>query len=189
MMGALLLALLASNAFTKVSDEGGVLLESREVPGSAWLEYRASATAPGNVEALCARAYGTSGIDAGEPHLVSRRVLFEAPDERVTWDRISPPMVSGRDYVVRRTRTRGADGSCRVEFHADPSLAPPEVSGWVRITVLRGSFVFEPLPGGLVRITHQVHMDPGGLITPVLAESTRRRMAVAWVRRLQEPAR
>lgn len=189
MTGVLLLLALGAADFSRVSDDDGVLVESRPVSGSAWLEYRVTTTARGDVEALCARAFGTGEMDPSEPHLVARTVLFEKVDERITWDQIAPPMVSHRDYVVRRTRVHGPGGECRVEFHADAAHAPPPKDGWVRIEVLDGAFVFSPLPGGKVRVTHTVHMEPGGLIAPFVAEPTRLQMAVAWVRRLIAPAK
>lgn len=189
MTGLVLLVALGAADFSRVADDDGVLVESRPVDGSAWLEYRVTTTTTGDVEALCARAFGTGAMDPEEPHLISRIVLLERKDERVTWDQIAPPMVSRRDYVVRRTRTHGPAGECRVEFHSDPSLAPPPKEGWVRIEVLHGAFVFTPLPGGKVRVVHTVHMEPGGLIAPFVAEPQRRQMAVAWVRRLTTPGK
>lgn len=179
-----LLLALGAGDFAKVAEADGVLLEAREVPGSAWLEYRVTTTVTGDAQALCTRAWGTGQMDADEPHLRSRAVLFESADERVTWDQIAPPLVSQRDYVVRRVRSRDSGGGCRVDFHADTALAPPPKAGWVRIEVLKGSFAFTPLGAGRVRVVHTVHMEPGGLITPLVAEGARRDMAVAWVKRI-----
>lgn len=187
MTGLLLLALLGAEDFTRVSEDDGVLLESRSVPGSSFLEYRVTMVTAGDVETLCARALGTGAKHADEPHLVARSVLFQGPDELVTWDQVSPPVVSPRDYVVRRTRTRLPGGACQVEFHADPSVAPPPKPGWVRIEVLKGRFTFTPLGGGRVRIEHLVHTEPGGMIAPFAAEPTRREAAVSSVRRLTTP--
>ncbi|MEW6432880.1 MAG: START domain-containing protein [Myxococcota bacterium] len=187
MTGLMLLAVLGAGDFAVVSETDGIVLEARPVPGSAWLEYRVTTIVSGDARALCDRAFGTGAMDPGEPHLTARTVLLEKPDERVTWDEIAPPMVSHRDYVVRRTRVRAPGGECRVDFHADASLAPPPRPGWVRIEILHGAFVFTPLPGGKVRVEHTVHMEPGGLIAPFVAEPARREMAVAWVRRLAAP--
>jgi hypothetical protein len=170
-----------------VSEDDGVLLEARSVPGSNFLEYRVTMVTGGDVEELCARALGSGAMHADEPHLVARTVLSQQPDELVTWDEVAPPVVSPRDYVVRRTRTRLPGGACQVEFHADPTVGPPPKPGWVRIEVLKGSFTFTPLGGGRVRIEHLVHTEPGGMIAPFAAEPTRREAAVASVRRLAKP--
>lgn len=177
------LALLGQGGFTVKGVADGVEIAWRDVPGSGYCELRFVATAQGEADALCARAFGTGKPIPGEPFLVSRRVLEEGPDERLSWDVIAPPMVSRRDYVVRSVRTR-TDGTCRVDFSSveDASRPPPE--GVVRLKRLRGSFVFDALPGGRVRVEHRVHLDPGGWLTPTLVEASRERMSLAWMKRL-----
>lgn len=179
-----LLALLGQGAFHVKGVEDGVEIAWREVPGSGFCELRfVATTAGGDAEALCAKAFGTGKPIPGEPFLVSRTVLEERADERLSWDVIAPPMVSRRDYVVRSVRTR-AGGTCRVDFAsvADAGRPPPE--GVVRLKALRGSFSFEALPGGKVRVEHRVHLDPGGWLTPVVVEASRERMSLAWMKRL-----
>ncbi|MBL8923838.1 MAG: hypothetical protein JNJ54_33590 [Myxococcaceae bacterium] len=178
------LTLLAQGDFTVKGVEDGVEIAWRGVPGSGYCELRFVATAQGEApDALCARAFGTGKPIPGEPFLVSRTVLEERPDERLSWDVIAPPMVSRRDYVVRSVRTRSG-GTCRVDFSSidDVSRRPPE--GVVRLKHLRGSFAFEALPGGRVRVEHRVHLDPGGWLTPALVEPSRERMSLAWMKRL-----
>ncbi|GMU60119.1 MAG: hypothetical protein AMXMBFR34_18820 [Myxococcaceae bacterium] len=46
-----------------------------------------------------------------------------------------------------------------------------------------GSFTFTPLGDGKVRVEHQVHTEPGGVIAPLVVEPTRRDAAVMWVKR------
>lgn len=178
-----MLMLLAQTPFTVKGVQGGVEVSWREVPGSGFCELRFVGQATGDVEALCAKAFGSDRGDADEPYLVSRTVVSASADERVTWDLIAPPMVSQRDYVVRRVRSR-AKGSCRVEFEAfdDPARPPP--SGVVRLKALRGSFSFEPQANGMVRVEHRVHMDPGGWLTPLVVEGAREEMSLAWMKRL-----
>lgn len=181
MMSTFVLVLL-SQPFTVKAVEDGVEVSWRAVPGSGFSELRFVGDTAGDVEALCAKAFGTGKFDPDEPYLVSRLVISDSGDDRVTWDEISPPMVSRRDYVMRRVRTRTA-GKCRIDFEAfdDPARRPRE--GVVRLTALRGSFTFEAV-GGRVRVEHRVHMDPGGLLAPFVVEGSRERMSLAWMKRL-----
>jgi len=138
MMSLAMLMVLAQAPFTVKGVHGGVEISWREVSGSGFCELRFVGQARGDVEALCAKAFGSDRGDADEPYLVARTVVSTSADARVTWDLIAPPMVSQRDYVVRRVRSR-AKGSCRVDFEAFDDLARPSPSGVVRLKALRGS--------------------------------------------------
>jgi hypothetical protein len=166
-----------------------VAVESRPVPGSAFAELTLTAEAPGEVETLCARAFGSGRAEPGEPHLLSRRVLAASADERLTYEQIAPPLVAHRDFALHARRTRPAPGTCRVDFEVDNRQAPPVPPGWVRIERLTGSFSFQALEGGRVRLTHVIHMDPGGQVPAWLVEGTRREMSVARMRSLLRPDR
>jgi len=164
-----------------------VAVEARAVPGSAFAELHLVAEATGEVEALCARAFGTGRAAPGEPHLLSRRVLLASADERLTYEQLAPPLVAHRDFALRSRRTRPAPGTCRVDFEVDNREAPPPAPGWVRIERLSGSFAFQALGEGRVRVTHVIHLEPGGQAPAWLVEGTRREMSVARVRALLRP--
>lgn len=183
MLTWVMLTALGQGAFTVKAVDDGVEVSWRDVPGSSYCELRFVASVVGDVEALCARAFGSGRADPDEPFLVSRTVLEERPDERLSWELIAPPMVSRRDYLVRSVRTRTAS-SCRIDFASVDDANRPPAEGVVRIKALRGSFVFEALPGGKVRVEHRVHLDPGGWLTPVVVEGSRERMSLAWMKRL-----
>lgn len=181
----LALALAAADGFVERGTWDGVAVSTRAVPGSSFAELRFVARGRGSLAALCDRAFGSREARADEPHLLSRQVLSEGPDERVTYERIAPPLVSRRDYVVRRQKSWLSPRVCRVEF---ASLdGEPEQEGWVRLKRLAGSFLLEEEPGGTVKVEHRIHMDPGGLLTPVLVEATRQRMGLEWMQRFLRP--
>lgn len=181
MMSTFMLVVLAQ-AFTVKAVEDGVEVSWRPVPGSGFSELRFVGESAGDVETLCTKAFGTGKFDPDEPHLVSRALISDTGDERVTWDEIAPPMVSRRDYVMRSVRTRTA-GKCRIDFAAFDDPAHPARDGVVRLSALRGSFTFEAV-GARVRVEHRVHMDPGGLLAPFVVEGSRERMSLAWMKRL-----
>lgn len=181
MVSTFLLVVLSQPFTVKTVDEG-VEVSWRSVPGSGFAELRFVGDASGDVEALCAKAFGTGKFDPDEPHLVSRTLITDLGDERVTWDEIAPPMVSRRDYVMRSVRSH-SPGKCRIDFDAFDDPAHPPREGVVRLSALRGSFSFEVV-GARVRVEHRVHMDPGGLLAPFVVERARERMSLAWMKRL-----
>jgi hypothetical protein len=182
----LVLAALASG-FVPVGESVEVRVESRPVPGSAYPELQLTALAPGDVEVLCARAFGSGKMEPGEPHLVLRRVLAETPDDRLTYERIAPPMVAHRDFAIHSWRTRPRPGVCRIDFELDQDHAPALEAGWVRLRRLSGSFAFEAQGDGQVRVTHLLHMDPGGEVPAWLVEGTHREMSVTRLRQMLRP--
>ncbi len=176
-----LLVLAAEPEFKKVDQVEGVVIEARPVAGSGVVELKLTTTTTKTVQSLCDAAYGTGKFDPEESDLKARSIIHETENERVTYDQISPPMVSNRDYAVRAKRAVEADGSCRMTFEAANELAPRLPEGWVRITKLRGAWIFEPQQGK-TKITYLIHSDPAGAIPPFLVEGTRRKIALKWMK-------
>ena len=181
------LALLGEPPFAVVDSDDGILLEARPVAGSKFSELRASARSPRAAAALCQAAFDDSRAPSTSTEVKLRRVLLEKVDERVTYDQISAPLVSDRDYAFRIRRQAAADGSCRVVFEAANELAPPVQPGWVRIEELRGSWTFTPESGG-ARVVYVIHTDPGGSLPAFVVEGGSRKAARRSRRRILERA-
>src|ERR1700678_3741635 len=100
MILALLLPLLATTdaEYTRVDEADGIVVEQRPVAGSKFVELRLTASTARTPEALCVAAFGDGKLDSGDPEVKSRQVLEEEPDLRVTYDQVSAPVVSDRDY-------------------------------------------------------------------------------------------
>jgi hypothetical protein len=183
------LALLAADGeWSKVDTIDGITVESRPVKGSHVVELRLSTVVAPPANRLCDEAFGPGKFDPEEPDLKSRKVLEESADSRVTYDQISPPLVSNRDFAVRATRVHLDDGVCEMRFEAANDLAPKPPPGFVRIEMVKGYWRFEPRADGKTRLTYVVHADPAGAIPPFLIEGTRRTFAVRWVKLITKRA-
>lgn len=127
------------------------------------------------------------------PYVKESRVLSRRDDDEViTYARIAPPFVSERDYPLKVRMTRGMPsngGIFKIGWKAVPD-AQPEVKGVVRVKLNEGSWLVEPLEGGMrTRLTYTLLTNPGGLIPdfvvnmsntvaiPELFESVRKRSA------------
>jgi hypothetical protein len=181
--------LLASPGWRPVLSADGVTVEARPREGSRFAELRATVTVALPAEALCAGAFGTSRLDQREPNLKSRQLLSESVDERVTFDHISAPVVSDRDYVVRTRRAHADDGTCRVTTETVNGLAPPPRAGVVRVEQLDCRWDFVPLADGRTHVTYVVWTDPNTPLPAFLVEPSRQRLAVQWVNLVLERAR
>lgn len=176
------LALAAPTDWKKVDEVDGITVETRPVEGSSLVELRLTTETPKTVASLCDAAFGDGAFDPEEPDLKARTIVTSAPDERVTYEQINPPLVANRDYAVRARRLRADDGSCRMTFEAANDQAPAKPDGWVRITKLRGEWRFEPTAAGKTRLTYVIFSDPGGSIPAFMVEGSRRKIAVRWVK-------
>jgi hypothetical protein len=185
MLSVFLVTVLAADpAFEKFGESDGVTIEQRPVAGSPFVELRFSMVTDKTPKSLCDAAFGDGKFDPQEPDLKARTILSESADERVTYEEITPPVVSNRDYVVRAKRSwEGA--ACRMAFESANELGPKPKDGWVRITKLKGFWLFEPVEGGKTRLTYVVFSDPAGAIPPFLVEGNRRKLGVRWVKMIE----
>jgi hypothetical protein len=173
---------LATPEWKTVSSSEGITVEARPVTGSPFAELRATTTVAVPVEALCAGAFGTSLVDPKEPSLKSRRVISESPDERVAYDRISPPVVNDRDYTVRTHREQTDRGRCRVTVDIANELAPAPSPSVVRLEKLRCAWDFEPQPDGRTKLTYVMWADPNTSLPAFMVEPSRHELMVVWVK-------
>lgn len=183
------LLLAAEPAFEVVEKVDGITIESRPVAGSSVVELRLTTTTTASIDRLCDEAFGKGTLDPEEPNLKARTVVESKPDERVTYDQVSAPVVSDRDYAVRATRQHLPDGSCVMRFEAANDKAPPLPKGFVRITKLKGEYRFEPGAGGQNKMTYLIHSDPGGSVPAFVVEGTRRKLGIKWVKLISSRAR
>ncbi len=161
--------------------------------GSPFEEIRVTVVSAASLEQLCAAIYPKVFDGKPEGRFKRREVLRETATERWTYEQISVPVVSDRDYVMHVTLEQpAASGRCEVSFEtvSDP-LRPPR-AGLVRIPDIRGSWTLTPA-GGTVKVSYQVFSDPGGGVPAFLARGSQRSAAVEFLHtilgRASPPAR
>jgi hypothetical protein len=109
------------------------------------------------------------------PYVIETKTLRQTADERIGYQRISPPIVGDRDYTVRvrfectRCPTGGMIYCNRWEAAND--LGPAEIKGVTRVKITQGSWLFEPIAGGKTRATYTIFSDSGGGIPTFLLNS------------------
>lgn len=110
-------------------------------------------------------------------------MLREIENERVTYDQLTPKLVSRRDYALRTRRLREG-ATCTITYEAANELAPEVPSECVRISQLHGEWRLTPTADGRTRITHVNFVDPSGAVPPFLAEGPRRDIYKRWILRI-----
>jgi hypothetical protein len=190
-MKVLALTLLAASpgAWKLVEKKDGIELYERELPGERLVDLKAVTVSKLSVEALCTSAYGTDKLDPkDEPEVKLRKLISNDDGVRITYEQVSAPVVSDRDYAVSAVREALPGGGCRTHFEAANQHAPKLPDGFVRIEKLRGGWTFEPMPDGNVVCTYTIFTDPGGMIPGVLIEGTRKKTAFNRVKLMLERA-
>ena len=109
------------------------------------------------------------------PYVVETKTIRQTADERIGYQRISPPIVGDRDYTVRvryecsHCPTGGMIYCNRWEVAND--LGPAEIKGVTRVKITQGSWLLEPTAGGRTRATYTIFSDSGGGIPTFLLNS------------------
>ncbi len=167
--------------WTSRGQRDGVRLETRDVPGSAFEEVRATVWSPAQPGPLCEAVWGkdTRVLEAG---FKKRQLLKETPTERWTYEQVATPVVSDRDYTIHLRREDAADGGCRITFDTQNEVGPPPQPGFVRIPLIRGTWEVRPSPGRGTEIVYIVYSEPGGAIPAFLARGPSRDRAVEWLK-------
>jgi len=186
-------AALLGVAATAVADDGapwhpdgvkdGIQVETRPVPGSSFEELRLSLTSTVSVQRLCEELF-PKVLPTPLPRPYKRReVLRETPTERWTYEQISVPLFSDRDYVVHaKLEIPGSTGRCALSFTAEADPSRPPVSGYVRIPALRGRWDIFPMADGKLSIQYRLYSEPGGGMPAFMTRGSQRSTAIEFMK-------
>jgi hypothetical protein len=78
----------------------GVQVDRRDVPGSSFDELRLSIFSSSDMQRLCDAVYPPRLATKPERHFKKQVLLRETPTERWTYEQVSVPVFSDRDYVM-----------------------------------------------------------------------------------------
>lgn len=101
------------------------------------------------------------------PYVTESRVLARDSKSRVSYQRVSPPIVGDRDYTIRvQVETLrlpgGAECYC-YRWQTANDLGPTAKAGVTRVQVTEGSWLLEPTTDGRqTRATYCIYSDSGG---------------------------
>jgi hypothetical protein len=161
----------------------GVQVERRDVKGSHFDELRLSLLSNVSVERLCDAIYPKALPAHLERHFKKQELLRETPTDRVTYEQISVPVFSDRDYVVHtRLEIPGSTGRCAVSFFTEEDPAHPPVDGFVRIPVIRGHWDVFPVEGGKVSVQYRIFSEPGGGVPAFLSRGSQKSTAIDFMK-------
>jgi hypothetical protein len=161
----------------------GVQVEHRDVAGSHFDELRLSTVSSLSVESLCNAIYPKTLPSKPERRFRKLELLKQTDNERWTYEQISVPVVSDRDYVMHAKLDQAAStGHCAVTFETEQDASRPPAAGFVRIPVIRGHWDVFPIADGKVSVQYEIFSEPGGGVPAFLSRGSQRSAAIDFMK-------
>jgi hypothetical protein len=160
----------------------GFQVERRDVPGSHFDELRLSIVSPLSLQRLCDAIYPPVVDTTLEGRFKKRELLREVGNERWTYEQISVPVISNRDYVMHTKLNQAAPtGHCEVTFETTVDASRPPISGFVRLPVVRGHWDLTPTSDGRVNLRYEIFSEPGGGVPAFMARGSQKSTAIDFL--------
>lgn len=161
----------AEAGWKQTSGDAGLRIFTRDKPGTSIKELKAI----GNIDApphACMNVIWDMGrFQEFMPYTKESRLLSASPNELVSYQYLSLPLISDRDYTLRAREVTPAGATdqpppyYKKEWVLANEAGPPEREGVVRVKVNNGYWRFDPLEGGRkTQATYYVFTDPGGML-------------------------
>jgi hypothetical protein len=174
-------AIAADEGWTVATRSPEVVVYERPRKGYSLQEFKAVGVMDVSPEVLKRVIDDVSEYPHFMPYVTEARVLSGDAVTRVSYQKISPPMVSDMDYTVRvncEIRSTPAGKCFCNRWQTANDLGPAEKSGVRRVKVTEGSWLLEPEDGGKkTRATYCVFSDTGGSL-PAFILNTASRTAI-----------
>ena len=157
-----------------VKQTSGVTIYSRPHPGSNLKEFKAVGGIDAVTETVHKVIDDVEAYTSFMPYTTECRVIARKPDSILTYQRVSPKIVSDRDYTLRiRKKSWPVENGLAYLNRWEPAneLGPAEKPGVFRVKVCAGSWLLEPAGEGKTRATYSVFTDSGIAAPPLVANT------------------
>lgn len=157
----------------KLDSQGGnIALYSRLRSNSSLKEFKAVGEIDASIRTVHAVIDDLESYSSFMPYTVECRIVKRENDSVLFYQRLSPKIVSDRDYTlrVREKSWRGPTGLVFLHrFEVANELGPPEQKGFTRVKVCNGGWLLEPALGSKTSATYSLDTDNGGKIPAFIA--------------------
>jgi Polyketide cyclase / dehydrase and lipid transport len=150
----------------------GVAIYSRLHPGSKLKEFKAVGEIDAPTRAVHKVIDDVESYSSFMPYTAEARVLERKADSILSYQRVSPKIVSDRDYTVRiHNKSWPAQNGIAylIEWKPANEHGPAEKPGIFRVKINDGSWLLEPNGPNKTRATYHVFTDSGIVVPPFLA--------------------
>src|SRR6266404_8517274 len=161
-----------SEEWKAVKQTGGVTIYSRPHPGSHLKEFRAIGEIDAPSHAVHKVIDDVESYTSFMPYTAEARVLERKHNSILTYQRISPKIVSDRDYTIRIEK-KSWPAQYGLAYFSEWKPAnehgPAERPGVFRVKLVDGSWLLEPIGPNKTRATYFVFTDSGIAVPPLVA--------------------
>ena len=150
-----------------ISGNDNVALYRRPRSGPGHYESKAIGEIEASTDVVHAVINDVESYATFMPYTAECRVLKRESDSVLTYQRITAPFVSDRDYILRvRTSSKVVEGgtSYLSRWETENANGPPEKRGVVRVNLCEGSWLLEPAGPRTTRATYTIYTDSGSAI-------------------------
>ncbi len=183
-----------SDGWKQGPDKGGVTISSRPHVGSSLREFKAVGAVDAPTRAVHGVLEDFENYPSFMPYITECRLVKKENDSIVTYQRLSPKIVTDRDYTLRvyRKSWSGESGLCYLSrWQSANESGPAEKPGVLRVKLCEGEWLLEPEGATKTRATYSIYTDSGGAIPAFIAnkisEMGIRKVFAALRKQVQDP--
>jgi ribosome-associated toxin RatA of RatAB toxin-antitoxin module len=162
-----------ANEGWKLESQGGeIVLYSRPRAGSSLKKFKAIGEVAAPVRVVHAVIDDFENYPNFMPYTVECRVVKREGNGTFFYQRLSPKIVSDRDYTlhIREKSWRAQNGPVHQHlFEAANDAGPAEQKGYTRVRICQGEWLFEPIDPSKTRVTYFLDTDNGGKVPAFIA--------------------
>jgi hypothetical protein len=176
------------------SESGGVALSSRLRPGSSLKEFKAVGAIDASTRAVHGVIDDFANYPSFMPYMAECRLVKTESDSVLTYQRLSPKIVTDRDYTLRVHKKSWSEQGGLVYLNRwEPAneFGPAERAGVLRVKLCEGGWLLEPDGANKTRATYSIYTDSGGAIPAFIANKISeigiRKLFAAVRKQVQDP--
>ncbi len=155
------------------SQSGNIALYSRLRPNSSLREFKAVGEIDASIRTVHTVIDDVENYSSFMPYTVECRIVKRESGSILFYQRLSPKIVSDRDYTLRvhEKSWRGQNGVVFLHrFEAANEFGPAEQKNFTRVKVCNGGWLLEPAAGSnKTNATYSIDTDNGGKIPAFIA--------------------
>ena len=162
----------AGEAWKSEGQSGGLALFSQPRANSSLKKFKAIGEIEAPVRVVHAVIDDFENYPSFMPYTVECRVVKHESDATYFYQRLSPKIVSDRDYTlrIREKSWKGQNGTVfQHSFEAANEVGPGETKGFTRVKICQGAWLLEPVGDNKTRATYTIDTDSGGKIPAFIA--------------------
>ena len=160
-----------------VSEEDGLKLYERNHEGSDIKEVKAVVTYQGTIQEAVDIMFDRLKHPQIFKYITFSDVLKKNDKCDWSYNQISVPVASNRDYYVKSCRVDNKDGSVSVTWVPFDDPKYPVTDKFVRVADNKGYYKFTQVEPDKIKVDYYIYNDPGGSL-PVFVKNIASRQAV-----------